>query len=196
MLNSNSISLTPREPAVATLEATRGEGSKSTDREGTHTAEEERRQWQEEEDQRKKLQEQLTLERERELKEQQYQEELEQKRRQAEAEEQKRLVEEQMRQAERERETSVRIYQYRRSVPIPQRTCGFSTSVVLLHPFPTSKAPNWFSCSPASFLYTGGHKQPECTLYIVNRSLSPSFWAQGLLASPHISIPSKVLPVA
>ncbi|XP_053772333.1 LIM domain only protein 7 isoform X12 [Desmodus rotundus] len=116
VLNSNSISLTPREPAVATLEATRGEGSKSPDREGTHTAEEERRQWQEEEDQRKKLQEQLTLERERELKEQQYQEELEQKRRQAEAEEQKRLVEEQMRQAERERETSVRIYQYRRPV--------------------------------------------------------------------------------
>ncbi|XP_053521492.1 LIM domain only protein 7 isoform X5 [Artibeus jamaicensis] len=116
VLNSNSISLTPREPAVATLEATWGEGSKSPDREGTRTGEEERRQWQEEEDQRKKLQEQLALERERELKEQQYQEEQEQKRRQAEAEEQKRLVEEQLRQAERERETSVKIYQYRRPV--------------------------------------------------------------------------------
>ncbi|XP_035867179.1 LIM domain only protein 7 isoform X17 [Phyllostomus discolor] len=116
VLNSNSISLTPREPAMATLEATWSEGSKSPDREGTQTGEEERRQWQEEEAQRKQLQEQLALERERELKERQYQEEQEQKRRQAEAEEQKRRVEEQLRQAERERETSVRIYQYRRPV--------------------------------------------------------------------------------
>lgn len=116
VLNSNSISLTPREPAAAPLEATWGEGSKSPDREGTHPGEEERRQWQEEEDQRKKLQEHLALERERELKEQQYREEQEQKRRQAEAEEQKRRMEEQLRQAERERETSVKIYQYRRPV--------------------------------------------------------------------------------
>ncbi|XP_016071920.1 PREDICTED: LIM domain only protein 7 [Miniopterus natalensis] len=145
VLNSNSIVLTTREPAVATLEAAWGEGSKSSDREGTRAGEEERRQWQEEdvnEDQRKKLQEQLTLEKERELKEQQYQEEQEEIRRQAEeqerqaeeqkrqaeeqkrqaeeqkrqAEEQKRQAEEQKRQAERERETSVRIYQYRRPV--------------------------------------------------------------------------------
>ncbi|XP_036915256.1 LIM domain only protein 7 isoform X11 [Sturnira hondurensis] len=116
VLNSNSISLTPREPALANLEATWGEGSKSPDREGTQTGEEERRQWQEEEDQRKKLQEQLALERERDLRERQYREEQEQKRRQAEAEEQKHRVEEQMRQAERERETSVKIYQYRRPV--------------------------------------------------------------------------------
>ncbi|KAM5313253.1 LIM domain only protein 7 isoform 16-T16 [Glossophaga mutica] len=116
VLNSNSISLTPREPAVATLETTWGEGSKSPDREGARAGEEDRRRWQEEEDQRKKLQEQLALERERELKEQRDQEEQEQKRRQAEAEEQKRRVEEQMRQAERERETSVKIYQYRRPV--------------------------------------------------------------------------------
>ncbi|OWK00730.1 hypothetical protein Celaphus_00016696, partial [Cervus elaphus hippelaphus] len=65
------------------------------------------------EDQRKKLQEQLTLERER--KEQQYQEEQQQKRREAE---------EQKRQAEKERETSIKIYQYRRpidSYDIPKR---------------------------------------------------------------------------
>lgn len=161
VLNSNSISLTPREPAVATLEATWGEGSKSPDREGAQTGEEERRQWQEEEDQRKKLQEQLALERERELREQQYQEEQEQKRRQAEAEEQKHRVEEQMRQAERERETSVKIYQYRRSVPTPKGTRGFSIGVALLHPFPTSQAPTWFPRSRASFLYTGGYRQPE-----------------------------------
>ncbi|XP_036106094.1 LIM domain only protein 7 isoform X1 [Molossus molossus] len=167
VLNSNSIARTTREPAVATLEATWDEGSKSSDREGTRAGEEERRQWQKEgvnEDQRKKLQEQFTLDKERELKEQQYQEEQEEKWRQAEEqrrqeeeqkrqaeeeqrrqaeeqrrqaeeqrhqaeeqrrqeeeqkrqeEEQKRRAEEQMRQAERERETSVKIYQYRRPV--------------------------------------------------------------------------------
>ncbi|KAM5276794.1 LIM domain only protein 7 isoform 43-T45 [Hipposideros larvatus] len=151
-LNSNTISLTTREPTVATLEATWGAGSKFSDKVGTQEREEARRLQQEEgvnEDQRKKLLEQLTLEKERELKEQQDQEEREQKQRQAEAveqkrraeeqtrqaeeqkrraeeqtrqaeeqmrqaEEQTRQAEEQTRQAERERETSVKIYQYRR----------------------------------------------------------------------------------
>uniref|UniRef100_A0A8C3YTI4 LIM domain 7 n=1 Tax=Catagonus wagneri TaxID=51154 RepID=A0A8C3YTI4_9CETA len=126
VLNSNSISLATREPAVAT----RGEESKSRDREGTRAeAETEQQQQQEEgadEAQRKKLQEQLALERERKLKEQQLREEQEQKQRQAEAEEQKLQAEaeEQMRQAERERETSIKIYQYKRPVDsydIPKR---------------------------------------------------------------------------
>ncbi|XP_053072583.1 LIM domain only protein 7 isoform X22 [Acinonyx jubatus] len=120
VLNSNSISLTAREPAVASWEATWGEGSKSSDREGTQAGEEERSQQQKEgadEDQRKKLQEQLTLEKERTPEEPQYQEGQEQKRHLAEAEERKH-------QAERERETSVRIYQYRRpidSYDLPKR---------------------------------------------------------------------------
>ncbi|XP_043436717.1 LIM domain only protein 7 isoform X21 [Prionailurus bengalensis] len=120
VLNSNSISLTAREPAVASWEATWGEGSKSSDREGTRAGEEERSQQQKEgvdEDQRKKLQEQLTLEKERTPEEPQYQEGQEQKRHPAEAEERKQ-------QAERERETSVRIYQYRRpidSYDLPKR---------------------------------------------------------------------------
>ncbi|XP_029792456.1 LIM domain only protein 7 isoform X2 [Suricata suricatta] len=118
VLNSNSISLTAREPAGTSWEATWSEGSKSSDREGTRAGEEERRQQQKEaadEDQRKKLQEQLTLEKETKPEEQQNQnpeqnrEEQEQKQHQAEAEERKH-------QAERERETSVRIYQYRRPV--------------------------------------------------------------------------------
>lgn len=114
VLNSNSISLMAREPALAT----RGEESKSSDKEGTRAEEQMRHQEQEEdanEDQRKKLQEQLTLERERKLKEQQYQEEQQQKRREAE---------EQKHQAEKERETSIKIYQYRRpidSYDIPKR---------------------------------------------------------------------------
>ncbi|XP_045335178.1 LIM domain only protein 7 isoform X24 [Leopardus geoffroyi] len=120
VLNSNSISLTAREPAVASWEATWGEGSKSSDREGTRAGEEERSQQQKEgadEDQRKKLQEQLTLEKERTPEEPQYQEGQEQKRHPAEAAERKH-------QAERERETSVRIYQYRRpidSYDLPKR---------------------------------------------------------------------------
>ncbi|KAM4864169.1 LIM domain only protein 7 isoform X9 [Urocitellus parryii] len=119
VLNSNSISLTTREPAIATWEATWSEGSKSSDREGTRAGEEERRQQEEDvvhEDQRQKLQEQLILEREGKLKEQQAQEEQEKKRREAEAEAQKHCAEEQKRQAEIERETSVKIYQYRRPV--------------------------------------------------------------------------------
>ncbi|KAM9192640.1 LIM domain only protein 7 isoform 1-T1 [Dugong dugon] len=107
VLNSNSISLTTREPTIATWEATWSEGFKSSDREGTRAGKEERRQQQEEgvnEDQRRKLQEQLILENEKKLKEQQYQEEQDQKRRQAEAEEQKRrqaeVKEQKRRQAE------------------------------------------------------------------------------------------------
>ncbi|XP_003257393.3 LIM domain only protein 7 isoform X6 [Nomascus leucogenys] len=145
VLSSNSMSLTTRELSLATWEATWSEGSKSSDREGTRAGEEERRQPQEEvvhEDQGKKPQDQLVIERERkweqQLQEEQeqkrLQEEQEQKRLQAEAEEQKRLqaeaeeqkrpAEEQKCQAEIERETSVRIYQYRRPVDsydIPKR---------------------------------------------------------------------------
>ncbi|XP_010837975.1 PREDICTED: LIM domain only protein 7 isoform X8 [Bison bison bison] len=142
VLNSNSISLTAREPALAT----RGEESKSPDKEGTRAEEKMRNQQQEEdanEDQRKKLQEQLTLERERKLKEQQYQEEQQQKRRE---------VEEQKHQAEKERETSIKIYQYRRpidSYDIPKReeeSSGLlpsdrnkSRSTTELDDFPTNK---------------------------------------------------------
>lgn len=142
VLNSNSISLTARAPALAT----RGEESKSPDKEGTRAGEEMRYQQQEEdanEDQRKKLQEQLTLERERKLKEQQYQEEQQQKRREAE---------EQKQQAEKGRETSIKIYQYRRpidSYDIPKReeeSSGLlpsdrnkSRSTTELDDFPTNK---------------------------------------------------------
>nr|XP_033699514.1 LIM domain only protein 7 isoform X2 [Tursiops truncatus] len=94
VLNSNSISLTTREPAVAT----RGEESKAPDSEGTPAEEETRQQQQQEKDQ-------------------------EQKRRQAEAEAEAE-ADEQKRQAERERETSIQIYQYRRPVDsydIPKR---------------------------------------------------------------------------
>ncbi|XP_008578674.1 PREDICTED: LIM domain only protein 7 [Galeopterus variegatus] len=134
VLNPNSISLTTREPMVATWD----EGSKSSDREGTRAGEEESRQQQEEavrEDHRKKLQEQLLLEQERKLKEQQYQEEQEQTWRQAEA--------------ERERETSVKIYQYRRPVDsydIPKREEGLlpndrtkSMSTTELDGYPANK---------------------------------------------------------
>ncbi|CAI9178786.1 unnamed protein product [Rangifer tarandus platyrhynchus] len=139
VLNSNSISLTAREPALAT----RGEESKSPDKEGTRAEEKMRHQQQEEdanEDQRKQLQEQLTLERER--KEQQYQEEQQQKWREAE----------QKHQAEKERETSIKIYQYRRpidSYDIPKReeeSSGLlpsdrnkSRSTTELDDFPTNK---------------------------------------------------------
>uniref|UniRef100_A0A7N9IFC5 LIM domain 7 n=1 Tax=Macaca fascicularis TaxID=9541 RepID=A0A7N9IFC5_MACFA len=126
VLSSNSMSVTTREPSPATWEATWSEGSKSSDREGTRAGEEDRRQPQEEvvhEDQGKKPQDQLVTERERK-REQELQEEQEQKRLQAETEEQKRPAEEQKHQAEIERETSVRIYQYRRpidSYDIPKR---------------------------------------------------------------------------
>uniref|UniRef100_A0A2K6A4J3 LIM domain 7 n=1 Tax=Mandrillus leucophaeus TaxID=9568 RepID=A0A2K6A4J3_MANLE len=126
VLSSNSMPVTTREPSLATWEATWSEGSKSSDREGTRAGEEDRRQPQEEvvhEDQGKKPQDQLVIERERK-REQELQEEQEQKRLQAETEEQKRPVEKQKHQAEIERETSVRIYQYRRPVDsydIPKR---------------------------------------------------------------------------
>ncbi|XP_045423596.1 LIM domain only protein 7 isoform X9 [Lemur catta] len=124
VLNSNRISLTTREPALATWEATWSEGSKSSDREGTRAGEETREHQEEVApgDQIKKLQEQRTVEREQELKQQRQQEEQEEwLRAQAEeqkrqAEELKRGAEEQKRQTERERETSVRIYQYRRPI--------------------------------------------------------------------------------
>ncbi|XP_032720120.1 LIM domain only protein 7 isoform X9 [Lontra canadensis] len=120
VLSSNSISLPTREPAAAAWEASWGEGSKSSDQEGTRAGEEETREPPKddaEEDQRKKLQERLALEEERKLREQQCQQEQEQKRRQEAAQEQTRP-------AERERETSVKIYQYRRPVDsydIPKR---------------------------------------------------------------------------
>ncbi|XP_027961899.1 LIM domain only protein 7 isoform X1 [Eumetopias jubatus] len=147
VLSSNSISLTTREPAAATWEASWGEGSKSSDREGTRAGEEERRQPKEGavEDQRKKLQDQLTPEKERKLKEQQHEEEPEQKQCHEEAQEQKH-------QAERERETSVKIYQYRRPVDsydIPKReekSSGLlpsdrnkSRSTTELNDYPTNK---------------------------------------------------------
>lgn len=149
VLNSNSISLMAREPALAT----RGEESKSSDKEGTRAEEQMRHQEQEEdanEDQRKKLQH-LTLEREQKLKEQQYQEEQQQKRREAE---------EQKHQAEKERETSIKIYQYRRSVSTARGHVWFFNCLGLAewiqpYPFPTSEAPTWSSCSPPSILYTG-----------------------------------------
>ncbi|XP_006901192.1 PREDICTED: LIM domain only protein 7-like [Elephantulus edwardii] len=153
VLNSSSISLTTRESPVATWEASWGEGSKSSDREGTRAGEEERREQPDEdvvEDQRRKLQEQLLLEDERKLKEQQYQEQ--EQKRQAEAEELKRHTEEQKRQAEKERETSVKIYQYRRpldSYDLPkqeEQPSGLlpsdrnkSLSTTELDGFPTSK---------------------------------------------------------
>ncbi|XP_073899309.1 LIM domain only protein 7 isoform X4 [Castor canadensis] len=122
VLNSNSISLTTREPAVATWETTWSIGSKSSDGEGTRAEEEERSQKEEDvlpEDQRQKLQEQLILEQERKLKEQE-----EQERKQREAEAQMHHAEEQKHQAEKERETSVKIYQYKRPVDsydVPKR---------------------------------------------------------------------------
>ena len=154
--SSNSISLTAREPALAT----RGEESKSPDKEGTRAEEKMRHQQQEEdanEDQRKKLQEQLTLEREMKLKEQQYQEEQQQKRRE---------VEEQKHQAEKERETSIKIYQYRRSVSTARGHVWFFNCLGLVewiqpYPFPTSEAPTWSSCSLPSVLYSGEPRQSE-----------------------------------
>ncbi|EDL00486.1 mCG113790 [Mus musculus] len=155
VLNSNSISLTSREPVAATWEATWSEGSKSLDSEGTRAGEEDRGQLEDDavyEDQSQKLQE---LEQEKKRKEQEAQEEERRKQREAqawaeaeakawaeaqaraeaeakaraeaqaraEAEAQKR-AEAQKLQAERERETSVKIYQYRRpidSYDLPKR---------------------------------------------------------------------------
>ncbi|XP_048197187.1 LIM domain only protein 7 isoform X2 [Perognathus longimembris pacificus] len=122
VLNSNNISLTTRQPTVSSWEAPWSEGSKSSDREGSRAGEQERSHQEEEvvhEDPRQKLQEQLILEQERKLKEQQQIQE-EQERKQHEA------IEAQKQQAEREREreTSVKIYQYRRPVDsydIPKR---------------------------------------------------------------------------
>ncbi|XP_044105826.1 LIM domain only protein 7 isoform X4 [Neovison vison] len=119
VLSSNSISLPTREPAAAAWDASWGEGSKSSDQEGSRAGDEETREPPKddaEEDHRKKLQERLALEEERKLREQQCQQEQEQRRRET--------AQEQARPAERERETSVKIYQYRRPVDsydIPKR---------------------------------------------------------------------------
>uniref|UniRef100_A0A2K5Q8D8 LIM domain 7 n=1 Tax=Cebus imitator TaxID=2715852 RepID=A0A2K5Q8D8_CEBIM len=105
VLNSNSMSVTTREPSLVAWETT----------------------WKQvvHEDQEKKPQDQLERKRLQEEQERKrLQEAQERKRLQAEAEEQKRPAEEQKHQAERERETSVRIYQYRRpidSYDIPKR---------------------------------------------------------------------------
>ncbi|XP_034353501.1 LIM domain only protein 7 isoform X10 [Arvicanthis niloticus] len=149
-LNSNSISLTSREPVAATWEPTWSEGSKSLDREGTRVGEEGRGQLEDHavfEDQSQKLQEQLMLEQEKKRKEQEAQEEELRKQREAEAQAQaeaeakaraeaqaqaqaqaqaeaQRRAEAQKLQAERERETSIKIYQYRRpidSYDLPKR---------------------------------------------------------------------------
>ncbi|XP_012865736.1 PREDICTED: LIM domain only protein 7 isoform X1 [Dipodomys ordii] len=116
VLNSNNISLTTRQPTLSSWEATWSEGSKSSDREGSRAGEPERSHQEEEvvhEEPRQKLQDQLILEQERKLKEQQQMQE-----------EQEEAIEAQKHQAERERETSVKIYQYRRpidSYDIPKR---------------------------------------------------------------------------
>lgn len=85
VLNSNSISLTSREPVAATWEATWSEGSKSLDSEGTRAGEEDRGQLEDDavyEDQSQKLQE---LEQEKKRKEQEAQEEERRKQREAQA---------------------------------------------------------------------------------------------------------------
>lgn len=88
VLNSNSISLTSREPVAATWEPTWSEGTKSLDREGSRAGEEGRGQLEDHavfEDQSQKLQEQLMLEQEKKRKEQEAQEEELRKQREAEA---------------------------------------------------------------------------------------------------------------
>lgn len=127
VLNSNSISLTSRQPAVASWEATWSEGSKSSDREGTQAGEEEKRKQDSgalDGDQSPELQEQLILEKEQKLREPQSLKEQEERRCEAEAEAQKLRAEEPKCHTEIERETSVKIYQYRRPVDsydIPKR---------------------------------------------------------------------------
>lgn len=142
VLRSNSVSLTTREPVAATWESTWSEGSKSSDREGTRAGEEERGQLEEDavhEDKSRKLQEQLMLEQEKKRKEEAAQEEELRKQQEAEAQAQaeaeakaraeaqaqaeaqsRKQIETQKYHVERERETSVKIYQYRRSVPIAE----------------------------------------------------------------------------
>ncbi|XP_036055127.1 LIM domain only protein 7 isoform X3 [Onychomys torridus] len=88
VLNSNSISLSTREPVASTWQPTWSEGSKSSDREGTRAGEEERGPLEEDavcEDQSQKLQEQLMLEQEKKRKEQEAQEEELRKQQEAEA---------------------------------------------------------------------------------------------------------------
>lgn len=131
VLSSNSISLPTREPAAAAWDASWGKGSKSSDQEGSRAGDEETREPPKddaEEDHRKKLQERLALEEERKLREQQCQQEQEQRRRET--------AQEQARPAERERETSVKIYQYRRFVLPPEHTAMCSHGSASLRPFP------------------------------------------------------------
>ncbi|XP_057641708.1 LIM domain only protein 7 isoform X2 [Chionomys nivalis] len=145
VLRSNSISLTTREPVTATWESTWSEGSKSSDREGTRAGEEERGQLEEDavrEDKSRQLREQLMLEQEKKRKKEAQEEEL-RKQHEAEAQAQaeaeakaraeaqaqaeaqaRKQAEIQKYHAEKERETSVKIYQYRRpidSYDIPKR---------------------------------------------------------------------------
>ncbi|XP_074155385.1 LIM domain only protein 7 isoform X8 [Sminthopsis crassicaudata] len=145
-LNSNSVSLTSREPTLANWERNWREEIYSSDREKNRAEEEERLRH---EEQKRKLEEQLLLEKERKIKEleevqqkrqaeieeQKRREEIEEQKRWAEIEEQRRRVEieqrrraeieeqkrraeieEQRRRAEKEKETSVQIYQYKRPV--------------------------------------------------------------------------------
>ncbi|XP_054990034.1 LIM domain only protein 7 isoform X8 [Sorex araneus] len=128
VLNSSSISLMARESALAAWEASWGEGSKSSDREGTRAGEEESSPQPEgslSETLQEKLQEQLSLEKEtkrkdeeqrreeqelrqrrfeEELEQRQYQEELEQKQRQyqEELERKQRQYQEELEQKQRE----------------------------------------------------------------------------------------------
>ncbi|XP_068922932.1 LIM domain only protein 7 isoform X14 [Petaurus breviceps papuanus] len=107
VLNSNSVSLTSREPALANWETNWREEIYPSDREKNRTEEEERLRH---EEQKRKLEEQLLLEKERKIKEleeeaeQKRRGELEEQRRRAELEEQRRRaeLEEQRRRAELE----------------------------------------------------------------------------------------------
>ncbi|XP_055965675.1 LIM domain only protein 7 isoform X5 [Sorex fumeus] len=126
VLNSSSMSLTVREPALATWEASWGEGSKSSDREGTRAGEEESSPQPEEsvsETLQEKLQEQLNLEKERkrkeeeqrleeqELRQRQYEEELEQRQYQEELEQKQRQYQEELEQRQYQEELKQRQYQ-------------------------------------------------------------------------------------
>ncbi|XP_027700363.1 LIM domain only protein 7 isoform X4 [Vombatus ursinus] len=130
VLNSNNVSLTSREPALANWETNWREEIYPSDKEKNRAEEEERVRH---EEQKRKLEEQLLLEKERKIKEleeeaeqkrraeieeQRQRAEVEEQRRRAEIEEQRRRaeIEEQRRRAEKEKETSVQIYQYKRPV--------------------------------------------------------------------------------
>ncbi|XP_020848113.1 LOW QUALITY PROTEIN: LIM domain only protein 7 [Phascolarctos cinereus] len=119
VLNSNSVSLTWREPALANWETNWREEIYPSDGEKNRAEEEERLRH---EEQKRKLEEQLLLEKEKKLKEleeeveQKQQAEIEEKRRRAEIEEQRRWAEIEEQKRQTEKETSVQIYQYKRPV--------------------------------------------------------------------------------